>query len=397
MNPFSSIKELLNTLVREHKLLAEMFEKRKSLAYKWDYALELVDHKEERIQYLLDKSVLRANGRFLEIDDQFLQFFEQVLEVNEEINTSYINENIRQVKEHILYYLQENSETRKYGYLRAVKSALRKIGRITLRNIVDLNRNIDNTFKTEPSYKVKLAKLQNYDTRRHDIAHLIGQTEKLITEEEQTFFTTALDEELRQITTQLRHELNESRHNLIEMQKQIIEYINQVKYQSHFLEKIRQVKYLKDQFELRSKTDFSGVVAQATALFFEPRPMYPLKLSLEMIQDGQMHDHILKIIRRHRKGNRPVLLLADGISDEYLETETEQEVYLDLEELKRNFSAAGHHLFEFIQRYSFPREVSFEEKVTVFCQVVSIYESELNITEQYQRQNNIEFALIFPK
>jgi hypothetical protein len=39
------------------------------------------------------------NGGLLEIDDQFIEFFEQVLDVNEEINLSYINENIKSINE----------------------------------------------------------------------------------------------------------------------------------------------------------------------------------------------------------------------------------------------------------------------------------------------------------
>jgi hypothetical protein len=76
MNTFTSIKELPSTLVREHKLLTEMFEKRKTLSYKYEFALNLVDYNEERIQFLITHSVVRQNGSFLEIDDQFLQFFE---------------------------------------------------------------------------------------------------------------------------------------------------------------------------------------------------------------------------------------------------------------------------------------------------------------------------------
>ena len=207
-----------------------MFEKRKSFVYKYDQAAELLE--EERIETLVKKGVIRHNGSYLELDDQFLNFFEQVLEVNEEISTSYINENIQQIKQHINFYLQETSEDRKYAYLKMVKSALRKIGRITLRNIIDLNRNIENTFKTEPNYTIKIAKLEALDDKRRAIAGLIEQTEYLVTEEERTFFVTALDEELRQLVTQLRRNLTESRHNLIETQKQIIEYLNQVKHQS---------------------------------------------------------------------------------------------------------------------------------------------------------------------
>ncbi len=260
MNTFTSIKELLSTLVREHKLLTEMFEKRKTLSYKYDLALEMVDFNEDRIQYLINHSVIRQNGSFLEIDDQFLQFFEQVLEVNEEINISSINSNIQNVKENILYYLKENNESRKYDYFRKVKNALRKIGNITLRNVVDLKRNIDNTFKNEPNYKVKKAKLENLDKKRIDINSFIDQTYKLISEEEQSFFKSALDDELNQVITYLKLQLNECRHNLIEIQKQIIEYLNQIKYQSGVIEKLRQLKYLKDQFTIRAASDIDSIV-----------------------------------------------------------------------------------------------------------------------------------------
>jgi mevalonate pyrophosphate decarboxylase len=131
---------------------------------------------------------------------------------------------------------------------------MRKIGRITLRNIIDLNRNIENAFKSEPNYKIKIVRLESFDQKRKDIQQLIEQTERMILgEEEQTFFKTAMDDELKYITSQLRLKLTEARHNLIETQKQVIEFLNQVKFQSRLVEKIKQVKYLKDQFELKAK------------------------------------------------------------------------------------------------------------------------------------------------
>ena len=146
---FNSITELINTLAWSKELLAEMFEKRKSFAYKYDHAVELLD--ETRVVTLLELGVVRKNGPLLEIDDHFLQFFEQILEVNEEINTATVHENIRTLKQNINYYLKESNTSRKYSYLKAIKTVLRKIGLMTLRNIVDLNRNIENTFKPKAS------------------------------------------------------------------------------------------------------------------------------------------------------------------------------------------------------------------------------------------------------
>jgi hypothetical protein len=398
MDTFISIKQLLAALSREHKLLSEMFEKRKSLSYRYDFALAMVDFNEDRIQYLINHSVIRQNGHYLEIDDLFLQFFEQVLEVNEEVNTSYINENIQNVKHNILYYLQENNENRKYNYLRFVKNVLRKIGIITIRNVVDLKRNIDNTFKNEPNYKIKKSKLENLDVKRIDINALIDQTEKLISEEEQTFFKSALDEELSRIIILLRLQLNECRHNLIEIQKQIIEYLNQIKYQSGVIEKLRQLKYLRDQFIIRPSTNIESLLAQNNALIFEPNPAYPLKLSLDYLQtDDAVYASIRKISKRLKSGVSIKLPLAENISNEYLETRIEEEIQINLEEVKNSFAASGNNLFEFVLGYNFAKEISFDERVTIYCQLISQYESIFNVTEKFNMQKEIEYAMVYPR
>ncbi len=398
MNTFSNIKELISALHREQKLLTEMFMKRKSLSYKYDFAIEMVDFDDSRIQYLIDRSVIRPNGNFLEIDDQFLQFFEQILEVNEEINISYINENIQNVKQNIIYYFNEPNETRKYNYLRLIKNILRKIGIITLRNVVDLKRNIETTFKNEPNYKVKKAKLENLDRKRIDIIVLIEQTEKLISEEEQTFFKSALDEELSRVITQLKLQLGKCTHNLIEIERQIIDFLNQIKYQSGVIEKLRQIKYLKDQFIIRPNTNIDSILAQNNSVIFEPNPTYPLKLSLEYLQaDEEAFASIVKIAKRVQSGVNLKQPLADKISNEYLETQIEEEIQINLEEVKNSFVAAGNNLFEFVLSYNFAKDVSFDDRVTIYCQLISHYENIFEVTDTFEARKEIEFALVYPK
>jgi hypothetical protein len=392
---FNNIKELLNLLARTKELLTEMFEKRKSFAYKYDMALELVE--EDVLETLISKGVIRQSGAYIELDEQYLGFFEQVLEVNEDINTAYIQENIGQVKQYINFYLQENNEQRKYGYLKNIKSAMRKIGRITLRNIIDLNRNIENAFKSEPNYKIKIARLEGFDQKRKDIQLLIEQTERMILgEEEQTFFKTAMDDELKYISSQLRLKLTEARHNLIETQKQVIEFLNQVKFQSRLVEKIKQVKYLKDQFELKAKTNLVEVLQTNNAVNFESKPAYPLRLSLEDLQTDEARNSIEKISQKLKHGKRNALPVAEGISDAYLQTETEEEVFINLQAMRNGFIASGKNLYQFVMEYHYPREVLMDEKITVFCQLVSMYETEFNVSDDYGKQAQIEYAMVYP-
>ena len=398
MNTFSNIKEVLLALKREEELLTEMFKRRKTTNYRYEYALELVDDNDARLQYLIDRSVIRQNGSTLEIDDLYLQFFEQVLEANEEINTSYINENLEKVKQNIEYYFNEQNEQRKYEYLRTIKNTLRKIGIITLRNVVDLKRNIDNTFKNEPNYKNKKAKLINLDNKRKDITKLIEQTEQLVTHDNITFFKTATDEELSRIIVQLKLQLHKCTHNLIEIQRQIIDFLNQIKNQSGIIEKLRKVKYLKDQFILESSTDIKQVLAKNNAVVFEPNPSYPLKLSLEYLQtDEEAFVSIKKIAERKKIGEKLKQPIAERISDEYLETQIVEEIQINLEEVKNGFVAGSNNLFDFVMNFNFSKMVSFEVRVTIYCQMVSLYDTAFEITEQVDERNDVEFAMIYPK
>jgi hypothetical protein len=44
--------------------------------------------------------------------------------------------------------------------------------------------------------------------------------------------------------------------------------------------------------------------------------------------------------------------------------------------------------------YNYPREVSYEEKITIFCQMVSIYEQEFVVQDDYQKDAIVEYALV---
>jgi len=57
----------------------------------------------------------------------------------------------------------------------------------------------------------------------------------------------------------------------------------------------------------------------------------------------------------------------------------------------------GIDLFGFLMNYQFVREVSFEERVTVFCQIISMFENELDLSDNFLKQDNIEYAVVYPK
>jgi hypothetical protein len=220
----------------------------------------------------------------------------------------------------------------------------------------------------------------------------------LINQEERTFFNRALDEELNRIIIELKHQLGECSHNLIEIEKQIIDFLNQIKQQGKFLEKLRKLKYLKDNFTIEAETDIKIIVSNKNQVIFETRTNQPLNLSIDFLRENEKaFEAIKRIARNHKERLLFKPEIADSISNEYLANNIEEELMINLEEVRNRFVATSDNLFNFILNYDFLKEVDFNERVTIFCQIISQYEQELKIKDNFQITNGIEYAMVFSK
>lgn len=396
---FHSLEELIRALDRERKLLYALFQDRKRLSFRYNLAKELATKKDESLEFLRRFGIIHENGDFVELEDVYLKFFEEVLEVNEEINVASVKESIGSLNAAIDYYQSEKNATRKWGYLKDVKRILRNIALTTLRNVIDLKRNIDNTYKNEPTFVVKKKKLVHLDEKRKDIAALINECEKVIDEKQATFFLMAMDVELKDTVTDVKLQLKEVYHNLLELDRQIINYLNLIEYQNRLFEKVQKLKYLRDQMLLETNTDIKAKMDARAPIWMEPRPRYTLKVSLSMLRTTDTGLKILQDVAkgksndRLRKGN-----LAEPLTKEEL---TEQQKVLqtvDVREVKTAFMASGDNLFHFVMNYSgYRKQMADEEKLVLFCQIAAQYHDELVISEEYGRHGNIEFPFIYPK
>ena len=405
---FRSIHEIINTVAAARGLLTEMFEKRKILSFRYSDALALLKDDENRLKLLIEKEVIHQNGNFVELDARFMDFFELLLEANEEINTAVIDENIEYLHELMDYYLKERIATRKASYVRNIKITFQKIARTTIRNIMNLQTSIDNAFKHEPTYQIKIAKLENLDKKRINIQQLIDMTENLILHEERQFFQQATDDELNRILLELRRELQLSAHSLIRAQQDIINYLNQIKSQVILVEKIRRVKYLQDQFELRAKSNLAEVLEREHSILLEGTAPSSFKLSINYLNTDEARPIILKVMKnlQHRETIRSNE--AGAFSDEDLASQSMYQETISLEETVGNYiqaqteamwkdaTAQPEDLFSLLMRYPFRQEVSEEERTTLFCQIVSLYESQFRISEEFGIYKNYEYARIYP-
>lgn len=391
---FRTIEELVKMLDREKFLFRDMFEKRKSLAYRTDFAMEIVDYKKERIQYLIDHGVIHENGDFLEMEDVYVQFFEDVLDMNEEISVSSVMEYIGSLKENINYCLEETNEHRKFMYQGNVRKILRKIGLRTLKNVVDLKRNVDVAYKQEPNYKIKKTRLKNLDEKRKGIKVLMQECEKMM-DSQIVFFRMATHPEMQRTCMDVRNDFTEADHNLLEIEHQIIDYINQIEIQSALFKKIRRLKYLKDQLTWREDTNIARMLEDDNPLWMEKRPYNRVFLSLDMLR---RNEDAYALIRKVASKNRVKTLSrteAEPLDPEFLSANTELMASINLTEMWNAFKAQGNHLFAFIKDYPYKRERTLNDHIILYCQMATSHSDELRFMDEYETFENIEYALIY--
>lgn len=394
LSHFRTIEELVKMLDREKVLFRDMFERRKSLSYRTDFAMEIVDYKRERVQYLIEHGVIHEDGDFLEMEDVYVQFFEEVLDMNEEISVASVREHINALKENIGYYLEETNEHRKSQYQSNVRKMLRRIGLRTLKNVIDLKRNVDVTYKQEPNYKIKKTRLENLDEKRKGIKQLIAECEKMM-DGEVVFFKKATDPDMQRTTMDVRNDFTEADHNLLEIEKQIIDYINQIEQQSLLLKKIRRLKYLKDQLTWREDTNIVRMLDDDNPLWMEKRPYNRIFLSVDMLRSNEEAYALIRKIAGKNDIRRLARTEADPLDEVFLNSDIEEVNSINTTELWNAFKAQGQHLFSFIRNYNYHQPRTLNDHIILYCQMATQHCDDLRITDNYETFENIEYALIY--
>ena len=169
MATFHSIKELARGLQQGARLLNDMFLKRKTVALRYDEALETLDGDENKLRHLIDFGVVVRSGDFVELDDMYQRFFEEVLAVNEDINIASVQTYISKLKLGMDSYLASENPGRKAQFLREVRHSFKSIEKAILAS--DLGINPQNDGRT-----IRLVFPQLTEERRKELGKQIKKT-----------------------------------------------------------------------------------------------------------------------------------------------------------------------------------------------------------------------------
>lgn len=397
-----NVKELLTQLYYNRNVVEFLFGNRDGITV--TELLNREDITQEQYQKLIDYEILYEYQNIVSINDAVIAMFEDFMEIGE-VTPSFINDYLNELKRYIKYF----SEGRENRFLRSIKKYLKRINTAITREIIKLQKNVDDTYKNEGNYRIKLQKLEDYRSKRDTIIKFIKETEEVI-EETRSLFNLTNDLELFSIVTSLKNGLIENLDFLIEIQTDITDYINKIQFQLDVYKKVQQLKEIKDKGELHYKTNFREVIQNVNPLGFNNVKAPKTKIPVEFLYTDDGYMLCARVAEKYKITRLMSRRLADKMSGNFKEVTIENTLKLDVTALVDKFlDQTKLNLFEFLANYKFPKAVgtiTFEERITLFVGIVLEYDKafdfkyRLNYYEYEDAEKNkkkLGYTVVLPK
>jgi hypothetical protein len=381
-----NVKDLLSNLYHNRGVVELLFGQRDHITV--NELLGRDDISEEQYRKLLSLDILYEYENVVSLNDAVVAMFEDFMEIGE-VTPGFINDYINELKRHIKFY----QEAREMRFLRSIKKYLKRINSTLTREIIKLQKNVDDTYKNESNYRIKLQKLEDYREKRDTIIDFIRQTTSIV-DETRSLFNITNDSELFGIVSSLKSSLIENLDFLIEIQTDITDFINKIQYQLDVYKKAQRLKEVKDHGTLHFKTNFREVVSGINTLKHNGHKTPKTKIPIDFLYSDDGHVLCKRIAEKYKITRLMVRGLADKMAGNFKDQGLVQQIKLDTEKLVERFLVQSKlNLFEYLIEYKFPKAigtVTFEERLSLFVEIAMEYQNLLDFKYRLQYHDYVE-------
>ncbi|MGE0569226.1 MAG: hypothetical protein AB7O73_14905 [Bacteroidia bacterium] len=396
-----NVNDILSQLYHNRGVVEFLFANRDNITV--NELLSRDDITPEQYQKLKSLELVYEYENIVSLNDAVVAMFEDFMEIGE-VTPGFINDYINELNRHILFY----KEARELRFLRNIKKYLKRINATLTREIIKLQKNVDDTYKNESNYRIKLQKLEAYREKRDTIIDFIDKTNEVI-EETRNLFALTNDTELYGIVQNLKAGLIENLDFLIEIQTDITDFINKIQFQLDVYKKAQKLKEVKDHSKLYFKTNFREVVANINTLKHNGIKSPKTKIAVDFLYTDEGHIICQKVAEKYKLTRLMVRGMADKMAKNFKEKGLEKQIKLDTEKLVSRFINQNKlNLFEFLIQYKFPKslgEIKLDDRLSLFVEISMEYQNKLDFLyrlqyHDYEDQNNnkkrLGYTLIMP-
>src|SRR5688572_7509508 len=276
-----NVNDILSQLYQHRGVVEFLFANRENITVNELLAREDISH--EQLQKLKSLDLVYEYESIVSLNDAVVAMFEDFMEIGE-VTPGFINDYLNELTRHIRFY----QEAREMRFLRSIKKYLKRINATLTREIIKLQKNVDDTYKNESNYRIKLQKLEDYRLKRDTIIDFIKRTGEVVEEARQLFNLTN-DTELYGIVQSLKASLIENLDFLIEIQTDITDFINKIQFQLDVYKKAQKLKEIKDHGALHFKTNFNEIVKSVNTLRYNGHKTPRTKIAVDFLFTDDGH------------------------------------------------------------------------------------------------------------
>jgi hypothetical protein len=396
-----NVNDILSQLYQHRGVVEFLFANRENITV--NELLSREDISPDQFLKLKSLDLVYEYENIVSLNDAVVAMFEDFMEIGE-VTPGFINDYINELNRHIKFY----QEAREMRFLRSIKKYLKRINATLTREIIKLQKNVDDTYKNESNYRIKLQKLEDYREKRDTIIEFIKKTTDVV-EDTRALFSLTNDSELYGIVQALKVSLIENLDYLIEIQTDITDYINKIQFQLDVYVKAQRLKEIKDHGTLHFKSNFTEVVKSINTIRYNGHKTPKTKIAIDFLYTDDGHVLCKKISEKYKLTRLMVRGLADRMAGNFKDKGLEQQIKLDTEKLVERFLVQTKaNLFEYLMDYKFPKAigtVTFEERLSLFVEIAMEYQNSLDfkyrlVPYDYEtaekKKKRLAYTLILP-
>jgi hypothetical protein len=368
------VNDILSQLYHNRGVVEFLFANRENITVNELLARE--DISDEQYQKMRSLDLLYEYESIVSLNDAVVAMFEDFMEIGE-VTPGFINDYINELKRHIRFY----EEVHEHRFLRAIKKYLKRINVALSREIIKLQKNVDDTYKNESNYRIKLQKLEDYRTKRDTIIDFIKKAEEVI-EQTRALFALTNDTELYGIVNALKANLIENLDFLIEIQTDITDYINKIQFQLDVYVKVQRLKEIKDHGALHFRTNFIDTVKGILPLRFNGVKGPRTKIAVPFLSTDEGYVLCQRIAQKYKISRLMARGIAGKLPSDFKDKMVDNQIKMDTEKLVDRFLAQSKlNLFEFLIQYKFPKavgDIRLNDRMSLFVEIAMEYEKTLD-------------------
>ncbi len=397
-----NINDIISTLYYSREAIEYLYAKKDNISIsQLKSETNLSDEMYHRLKSL---EIVYEYENTVVLNDSVINLFEDILQIGE-VTPGIISDYIVEIKRYITFY----QETHHYRFISPIKKYLRRLDKAITREIIKLQKSIDDTYKNESNYRIKLRRLEEYREKRDTLINNIYTLQNILSENRNTL-SACSDAQLYQIIQTIRQTLLENLDYLIEIQTDITDYINKIQYQLDIYHKAQQLKELKDQGLLHFSTNFNEIIEHIDPIRFNGHKAPRTKIAIDTLYTDIGQQLCQKIAEKYKVSQLRYRTSAGQLSFNIQEKILDQQILIDTEKLVEKFSKQkDKDLFQFILNYQFPKQIgtlTLDQKLSLFVEILVQYEKQLHfsykmnymtITDENNQRKKIGYTIIQPQ